>query len=48
MMSSTGERRSLVEAARRVWGLGGMRAFYRGLTVRHCVCQQRILLIFLS
>ncbi|KAH8105887.1 mitochondrial carrier [Cristinia sonorae] len=33
MMSSTGERRTLVEAAKRVWGLGGMRAFYRGLGI---------------
>lgn len=34
MMSSAGERRSLRDAARRVWGLGGMRAYYRGLGVR--------------
>jgi solute carrier family 25 phosphate transporter 23/24/25/41 len=35
MMSSTGgQKRHLVDAARRVWQLGGLRAFYRGLTVR--------------
>ncbi|KAH7914187.1 mitochondrial carrier [Hygrophoropsis aurantiaca] len=34
MMSSTGDqKRTLVGAARRVWQLGGMRAFYRGLTI---------------
>ncbi|KAH7920164.1 mitochondrial carrier [Leucogyrophana mollusca] len=34
MMSSTGDqKRRLVDAARRVWQLGGMRAFYRGLTI---------------
>jgi len=34
MMSSTGDqRRSLGEAMRRVYNLGGMRAFYRGLHV---------------
>ncbi|KAI0719597.1 mitochondrial carrier [Cerioporus squamosus] len=34
MMSSAGEqRRSLREAASRVWQLGGVRAFYRGLTI---------------
>ncbi|CAL1700787.1 unnamed protein product [Somion occarium] len=33
MMSSAGERRSIAQAARRVWQLGGMRAFYRGLTI---------------
>ncbi|KAF9247285.1 mitochondrial carrier [Melanogaster broomeanus] len=34
MMSATGGRkRSLVGAARHVWQLGGMRAFYRGLTI---------------
>ncbi|KAI0353621.1 mitochondrial carrier [Trametes cingulata] len=34
MMSSAGEpRRSLREATRRVWQLGGVRAFYRGLTI---------------
>ncbi|KAL4081688.1 mitochondrial carrier domain-containing protein [Scleroderma yunnanense] len=34
MMSSTGDqRRSLVEAMRRVYKLGGMRAFYRGLNI---------------
>ncbi|TCD68192.1 hypothetical protein EIP91_011364 [Steccherinum ochraceum] len=33
MMSSAGERRSLRDAARRVWGLGGMRAYYRGLGI---------------
>ncbi|CCM03175.1 uncharacterized protein FIBRA_05297 [Fibroporia radiculosa] len=34
MMSSTGEhKRTLLSAARRVWALGGIRAFYRGLTI---------------
>ncbi|OJA18971.1 hypothetical protein AZE42_00332 [Rhizopogon vesiculosus] len=34
MMSTTGDqKRSLVDAARRVWHLGGVRAFYRGLTI---------------
>lgn len=34
MMSSTGgQKRSLVDAARRVWQLGRFRAFYRGLTI---------------
>ncbi|KAI0940015.1 hypothetical protein AcV5_001236 [Taiwanofungus camphoratus] len=34
MMSSTGQqKRTLLSAARRVWGLGGFRAFYRGLTI---------------
>ncbi|KZT20402.1 mitochondrial carrier [Neolentinus lepideus HHB14362 ss-1] len=34
MMSSTGEqRRTLIGAARRVWQLGGLRAYYRGLTI---------------
>lgn len=36
MMSSTGEpRRTLASAAKRLWGLGGFRAYYRGLGVRH-------------
>ena len=34
MMSITGDKRSLLDAARYVWGLGGLRAYYRGLTVR--------------
>jgi len=34
-MSNTGEQRlSLVNAAKHLWVLGGMRAYYRGLTVR--------------
>lgn len=34
MMSSTGgQKRSFVSAAKRVWSLGGLRAYYRGLTV---------------
>lgn len=33
MMSSAGHKRTLLSAARRVWGLGGLRAFYRGLTI---------------
>lgn len=34
MMSSTGEqKRTLLSAARKVWGLGGLRAFYRGLSI---------------
>jgi hypothetical protein len=35
MMSTTGDqKRTLVAAARRLWGLGGLPAYYRGLTVR--------------
>lgn len=35
MMSNTGQQRlSLVAAAKHLWVLGGMRAYYRGLTVR--------------
>ncbi|KAJ3003911.1 hypothetical protein NUW54_g5063 [Trametes sanguinea] len=33
MSSAGGQRRTLREAARRVWQLGGIRAFYRGLTI---------------
>ncbi|KAL0949489.1 hypothetical protein HGRIS_009543 [Hohenbuehelia grisea] len=34
MMSSTGEqKRSLASACRQLWALGGMRAYYRGLTI---------------
>jgi hypothetical protein len=34
MMSSTGQqKRTLLEAARKLWALGGVRAYYRGLTV---------------
>ncbi|KAI0771584.1 mitochondrial carrier [Trametes elegans] len=33
MSSAGGRRRSLREAAGRVWQLGGIRAFYRGLTI---------------
>jgi solute carrier family 25 phosphate transporter 23/24/25/41 len=37
MMSSTGEnKRTLVSAIRHVWSLGGIRGYYRGLTVRSC------------
>jgi len=32
-MSSTGQRRNLLEAVRRIYGFGGPRAFYRGLTI---------------
>lgn len=36
MMSTTGaQKRTLLSAAQRVWQLGGIRYFYRGLTVRH-------------
>lgn len=35
MSSAGGQRRTLREAATRVWQLGGMRAFYRGLTVSY-------------
>lgn len=39
MMSSTGQtRRTLIEAARKVYAMGGARAFYRGLTVGDFVC----------
>ncbi|KAH0839862.1 mitochondrial carrier [Lanmaoa asiatica] len=33
MMSTTGQKRSLAGAARRVWQLGRFRAFYRGLSI---------------
>ncbi|KZT12493.1 mitochondrial carrier [Laetiporus sulphureus 93-53] len=34
MMSSTGQhKRTLLSAAKKVWSLGGFRAFYRGLTI---------------
>ncbi|KAI0638147.1 mitochondrial carrier [Trametes polyzona] len=33
MSSAGGQKRTLREAARRVWHLGGLRAFYRGLTI---------------
>lgn len=33
MMSSTGDRRTILEAIRKVWALGGVRAYYRGLGV---------------
>ncbi|KAF9268042.1 mitochondrial carrier [Marasmius fiardii PR-910] len=33
MMSITGQKRTLMDAARHLWGLGGMRAYYRGLTI---------------
>ena len=34
MSSTGGQKRTLVSAAKRVWGLGGLRAYYRGLGVR--------------
>ena len=35
MMSSTGEQRAnLFTAAKRLYGMGGIRAYYRGLVVR--------------
>ncbi len=35
MMSNTGvEKKSLLDAMRHVWALGGVRRYYRGLTVR--------------
>lgn len=34
MMSSTGQqKRTLIQAAKHVWTLGGFRAYYRGLSV---------------
>lgn len=33
MMSSTGQKRTLAQAAKHVWALGGARAYYRGLTI---------------
>jgi solute carrier family 25 (mitochondrial phosphate transporter), member 23/24/25/41 len=33
-MSTSGQRQTFINAARHLWGLGGMRAYYRGLTVR--------------
>jgi solute carrier family 25 (mitochondrial phosphate transporter), member 23/24/25/41 len=39
MMSSTGaQKRTLASAAKRVWALGGFRAYYRGLGVRIRLC----------
>jgi solute carrier family 25 phosphate transporter 23/24/25/41 len=33
-MSSTGEtKRTILEASRRLWAMGGMHAYYRGLVV---------------
>ena len=41
-MSSTGSpKRTLASAAKRVWGLGGLRAYYRGLGVRQWSCRAR-------
>lgn len=38
MMSSTGEsKRTLIEASRRLWAMGGLRAYYRGLIVSACL-----------
>jgi solute carrier family 25 (mitochondrial phosphate transporter), member 23/24/25/41 len=40
-MSSTGQqKKSLIDAARHLWGLGGARAYYRGLTVRNMITRQ--------
>ncbi|KAG7096881.1 hypothetical protein E1B28_004287 [Marasmius oreades] len=33
MMSITGQKRTLMDAARHLWRLGGMRAYYRGLSI---------------
>jgi solute carrier family 25 phosphate transporter 23/24/25/41 len=42
MMSTTGDqKRTLVAAARRVWQLGGVPAYYRGLTVRRSLLCMR-------
>jgi len=42
MMSTTGDqKRTLVAAARRVWQLGGVPAYYRGLTVRQSLLCMR-------
>jgi hypothetical protein len=42
MMSSTGEsKRSLNEAMRHLWQMGGLRAYYRGLTVGLTVTHER-------
>lgn len=40
MSSAGGQKRTLLEAARHLWslgggGFGGFRAYYRGLTVSH-------------
>jgi hypothetical protein len=35
MMSATGGRQPVLPAIKRLWAMGGTRAFYRGLTVRH-------------
>jgi solute carrier family 25 (mitochondrial phosphate transporter), member 23/24/25/41 len=44
-MSSKGDQqRTLVAAARRVWQLGGFRAYYRGLTVRTSLPWMRTLI----
>src|SRR6266852_1817364 len=45
MMSSTeSPKRSLATAAKRVWALGGLKAYYRGLGVRQWLCPARKLL----
>ena len=41
MMSSTERKRSLAKAAKRVWALGGLKAYYRGLGVRQWLCPAR-------
>src|SRR6267154_2817343 len=42
MMSSTeSPKQSLASAARQVWALGGLRAYYRGLGVRQWLCPAR-------
>ena len=39
MMSSTEiPKRSLASAVKRVWALGGLKAYYRGLGVRQWLC----------
>jgi solute carrier family 25 (mitochondrial phosphate transporter), member 23/24/25/41 len=38
MMTSTGEhKRTLTEAIRHLYQIGGVRAYYRGLTVSHLI-----------
>lgn len=35
MMSTVGQQQSILPALKRLWAMGGMRAYYRGFTVRH-------------
>ena len=41
MSSTGGPNRTLASAVKRVWALGGLRAYYRGLGVRYWLCPAR-------